>query len=49
MLTLGVTVGDAVGQAIMEHAWIGVLLPLPAAIVVATGLVRLVARRPALA
>ena len=49
MLTLGVTVGDAVGQAITAHAWIGVLLPLPAAIVVTTALVRLVARRPALA
>jgi membrane protein DedA with SNARE-associated domain len=49
MLTLGVAVGDAVGQAITAHAWIGVLLPLPAAIVVTTGLVRLVAGRPALA
>jgi membrane protein DedA with SNARE-associated domain len=49
MLTLGVTVGDAVGQAIMAHAWIGVLLPLPAAIVLTTGLVRLIARRRALA
>jgi membrane protein DedA with SNARE-associated domain len=49
MLTLGVTVGDAVGQAIMAHAWIGVLLPLPAAIVLTMGLVRLIARRRALA
>ena len=49
MLTLGVALGDAVGQAITAHAWIGLLLPLPAAIVVTTGLVRLIARRPALA
>jgi membrane protein DedA with SNARE-associated domain len=41
MLTLGVTVGDAVGQTIMAHAWIGLLLPLPAATVLTTGLVRL--------
>ena len=49
ILTLGVALGDAVGQAITAHAWIGLLLPLPAAIVVTTGLVRLIARRPALA
>jgi membrane protein DedA with SNARE-associated domain len=48
MLTLGVTVGDAVGQAIMAHAWIGLLLPVPAAIVLTTGLVRLLVRRGAL-
>jgi membrane protein DedA with SNARE-associated domain len=47
MLTLGVTVGDAVGQAIMAHAWIGLLLPLPAAIVLTTALVRLFVRRRA--
>jgi membrane protein DedA with SNARE-associated domain len=48
MLTLGVTVGDAVGRAIMTHAWIGLLLPLPAATVLTTGLVRLfVSRRAA--
>jgi membrane protein DedA with SNARE-associated domain len=47
MLTLGVTVGDAVGQAIMAHAWIGLLLPLPAATVLTTGLVRLFVRRRA--
>jgi hypothetical protein len=34
-------VGDAVGQTIMAHAWIGLLLPLPAATVLTTGLVRL--------
>ncbi len=42
LLTLGVTVGDAVGRVITEHAWIGVLLPLPAAAVVTSGLVHLV-------
>jgi membrane protein DedA with SNARE-associated domain len=48
MLTLGVTVGDAVGRAIMAHAWIGLLLPLPAATMLTTGLVRLfVSRRAA--
>ncbi len=45
LLTLGVTVGDAVGRVIAEHAWIGVLLPLPAAAAVTTGLVRLVLQR----
>jgi membrane protein DedA with SNARE-associated domain len=48
MLTLGVTVGDAVGRSITAHAWIGLLLPLPAATVLTTGLVRLsVSRRAA--
>jgi membrane protein DedA with SNARE-associated domain len=48
LLTLGVTVGDAVGRVITEHAWIGLLLPLPAAAVAATGLARLlVQHRPA--
>jgi membrane protein DedA with SNARE-associated domain len=42
LLTLGVTVGDEVGRVISEHAWIGLLLPLPAATVVTSGLVRLV-------
>ena len=42
LLTLGVTLGDGVGRAIAEHAWIGLLLPLPAVAVVTTGLVRLV-------
>jgi membrane protein DedA with SNARE-associated domain len=42
LLTLGVTMGDAVGQVIAEHAWMGLLLPLPATAVVTTGLVRLV-------
>lgn len=41
LLTLGVTVGDAFGRMIIEHAWIGLLLPVPAAAVVASGLVRL--------
>jgi membrane protein DedA with SNARE-associated domain len=44
MLTLGVTMGDAVGRVIVEHAWIGLLLPLPAAAALATGLIR--ATRP---
>lgn len=43
MLTLGVTVGDAAGRAIIAHAWIGLLLPLPAATVLLTGLVRILA------
>jgi membrane protein DedA with SNARE-associated domain len=47
MLTLGVTVGDAVGRAIIDHAWIGLLLPLPAAAVLTTGLIRLLVRRRA--
>jgi membrane protein DedA with SNARE-associated domain len=42
LLTLGVTLGDAVGRVISEHAWIGLLFPLPAAAVVTSGLVRLV-------
>jgi membrane protein DedA with SNARE-associated domain len=45
MLTLGVTLGDAIGRTIITHAWIGLLLPLPAAIVLTTGLVRLLVRR----
>jgi len=45
LLTLGVTMGDAVGRVIADHVWMGLLLPLPAAAVVATGLVRLVAMR----
>ena len=45
LLTLGVTVGDAVGRVFSEHAWIGLLLPLPAAVVVTTGLVRLMLQR----
>ena len=43
MLTLGVTVGDAIGRTIATHAWIGLLLPLPAALVVLTGLLRTIA------
>jgi membrane protein DedA with SNARE-associated domain len=48
-LTLGVTVGDAVGRVITEHAWIGLLLPLPAATVVTTGLLRLLLQHRAAA
>ena len=40
LLTLGVTVGDGVGRVIGEHAWLGLLLPLPAAAAIGTGLVR---------
>jgi membrane protein DedA with SNARE-associated domain len=47
MLILGVTVGDAIGQAIVSHAWIGLLLPVPAATVLTTGLVRLFVTRRA--
>ena len=42
LLTLGVTMGDAVGRVITGHAWIGLLLPLPAAVVVTSGVIRLV-------
>jgi membrane protein DedA with SNARE-associated domain len=49
MLTLGVTVGDAVGHVIVEHAWIGLLFPLPATVVLTIGLVRLIVRRQTLA
>jgi membrane protein DedA with SNARE-associated domain len=43
MLTLGVTFGDAVGRVFMTHAWLGLLLPLPAGSVLLIGLVRIVA------
>lgn len=42
LLTLGVTAGDTVGRVIAEHAWIGLLLPLPAAAFVTTAFIRLV-------
>ena len=42
LLTLGFTLGDAAARIIGEHAWMGLLLPLPAAAVVTTGVVRLV-------
>jgi membrane protein DedA with SNARE-associated domain len=45
LLTLGVTIGDAAGRVIAEHAWMGLLLPLPAAAVITTGLIRLVVTR----
>jgi membrane protein DedA with SNARE-associated domain len=45
LLTLGVTLGDAVGRVIAEHVWLGLLLPLPATAVVTTGLIRLVVMR----
>ena len=45
LLTLGVTMGDAVGRVIADHAWMGLLLPLPAAAVVTTGLIRLLVMR----
>jgi membrane protein DedA with SNARE-associated domain len=49
MLTLGVTLGDVVGRTIVTHAWIGLLLPLPAATVLLAALVRLLVRRRAVA
>jgi membrane protein DedA with SNARE-associated domain len=49
LLTLGVTLGDEVGRVITEHAWIGLLLPLPAATVVTSGLVRVVIQHRAAA
>ncbi len=42
LLTLGVTVGDGIARLIAEHAWMGLLLSLPAVTVVTAGLVRLV-------
>jgi membrane-associated protein len=42
LLTLGVALGDATGRMIGEHAWVGLLLPLPATAVVTTAFVRLV-------
>ena len=44
-LTMGFTVGDAVGRVIAEHAWVGLLLPLPAVAVVTAGVARLVVIR----
>ncbi len=41
LLTLGVALGATAGRVIAEHAWMGLLLPLPAAAVITTGLVRL--------
>ena len=45
LLTLGVTMGSAVGRVIADHVWMGLLLPLPAAAVVTTGLIRLAVMR----
>ena len=42
LLTLGVTVGDGIARLIAEHAWVGLLLPLPAVAVVTAGLIRLI-------
>ena len=42
LLTLGSAVGDAAGRIIAEHAWMALLLPVPAAAVVTTAVVRLV-------
>jgi membrane protein DedA with SNARE-associated domain len=41
LLTAGVTFGNAIGAFAMAHAWIGMLLPLPAAVVLSTLLVRI--------
>ncbi len=41
-LTVGFTVGNAAGHVIAEHAWMGLLLPLPALAVVTAGVARLV-------
>ena len=49
LLTAGVTFGDAIGAFAMAHAWIGVLLPLPAAMVLSTLLVRIGFQRRAAA
>jgi membrane protein DedA with SNARE-associated domain len=47
LLTAGVTFGDAIGRFVLAHAWIGLLLPLPAALVLGTLLVPLGFRRRA--
>jgi membrane protein DedA with SNARE-associated domain len=41
LVTLGFTLGDAAGRVVAEHAWMALLLPLPAAAVVTAGLLRL--------
>jgi membrane protein DedA with SNARE-associated domain len=41
LIMLGVALGETAGRVIAEHAWMGLLLPLPAAAVVTTGIVRL--------
>jgi membrane protein DedA with SNARE-associated domain len=41
LVTLGFTLGGAAGRVVAEHAWMALLLPLPAAAVVTAGLVRL--------
>jgi membrane protein DedA with SNARE-associated domain len=41
LLTVGVTTGDTIGRLIGTHLWIGLMLPLPAAVVITTGLVRI--------
>jgi membrane protein DedA with SNARE-associated domain len=49
LLTAGVTFGDAIGTFALAHAWIGLLLPLPAAVVLTTLLVRIGFQRRAAA
>jgi len=49
LLTAGVTFGDAIGTFALAHAWIGLLLPLPAAVVLTTLLVRIAFQRRAAA
>jgi membrane protein DedA with SNARE-associated domain len=49
LLTAGVTFGDAIGTFALAHAWIGLLLPLPAALVLTTLLVRIGSQRRAAA
>jgi membrane protein DedA with SNARE-associated domain len=41
LIMLGLALGETAGRVIAEHAWMGLLLPLPAAAVVTTGIVRL--------
>jgi membrane protein DedA with SNARE-associated domain len=41
LVTLGFTLGDAAGRVVAEHAWMALLLPLPAAAVVTAGLLRI--------
>lgn len=49
LLTLGFTLGDAVGRVIAEHVWMGLLLPLPAVAVVTTAIIRLATKERATA
>lgn len=48
LLTIGLSVGDTVAQALATHPWIVLLLPVPAATVVGVSLLRLLSPTAAL-